>query len=484
MKKLINDVINKLSNMGVSYADVRYTNTDNQSIYFEKGILKNISTSKDKTAIGVRVLVDGCWGFAGTDCLKRVAIDNACQQAINNAKHGAKFRHQKVQLAEVSATQGSYMFTPMEDPFLISDAEKITYFEKIAKLLVGNEKIVHSYVAVSFYRQYKIYANSEGTFVDSLVYDTRPGMNVSASDGQHVLDRSWPGNMAGRRGGFEVVRAVEFEKNAERIIKEAIELLTAPSIDEEKADLIIGNSHLALQLHESAGHATEADRIFGMEISYAGKTFIKPEMLGKFRYGSEHVNIYSDSLNETGMGYHLVDDEGVPGRKIDIVKNGILMNQQTSREITPQLRPDMSLAPSSNMMASYANDIPLIRMTNFCLAPGDAGSLADLIENTERGYLLDFTKTWSIDDNRNNFQFTTQIGWRIVDGQIKGIVKEPTYYGITPEFWNSCDAICDESEWGFYGTFFCGKGEPGQAMHLSHGVAPARFKNVVCNVKA
>ena len=179
------------------------------------------------------------------------------------------------------------------------------------------------------------------------------------------------------------------------------------------------------------------------------------------------------------MGFHLVDDEGTPGDTVDIVKNGILMDQQTSLECAALL----GVQPSSNMLASFADDIPLIRMTNFCLAPGK-GSLDDLIKSTENGYYIDFTKTWSIDDNRNNFQFTTEIGWKIKNGELKHIVKEPTYYGITPEFWAACNSICGPEEWEFHGTFHCGKGEPGQSMHLSHGVAPARFKNIVCNVKA
>jgi TldD protein len=179
------------------------------------------------------------------------------------------------------------------------------------------------------------------------------------------------------------------------------------------------------------------------------------------------------------MGYHLVDDEGTPGRHVDIIKDGILLDQQTSREIAPLL----GKTASSNMLASFADDIPLVRMTNFCLAPG-SGSLDDLIKDTEHGYYIDYTKTWSIDDNRNNFQFTTEIGYKIENGTITGIVKEPTYFGITPEFWAACDRVCGPEEWQFHGTFHCGKGEPGQSMHLSHGVAPARFKNIVCNVKA
>ncbi len=480
MKKLVYDIIQKLHKREIQFGDVRFTSSDSQSIYFVRKDLKHISKSTDAEALGIRVLVDGCWGFAGTDVLDHSKIDSLITLAISNAKHSAKFRHTPVSFKAIKPTTGSYIFTPKEDPFAMEDEEKIAFFKNIADKLNTNVKIVQSTVAADFYRQYKIYANTEGTFVDSLVYDTMPSMSVVAVDDKGMQMRTWPGHMSTRRGGFEVVREAKLEENIDRIVKEVIDLLDAPTIEEEKADLIIGGGHLALQLHESVGHATEADRIYGMEISYAGKTFIKPSMLGNFKYGSDVVNIYSDSTDPRGIGYHLVDDEGVPGRRVDIIKNGILMDQQTSREIAPQL----GVEASSNMMASFADDFPLVRMTNFCLAPGNAGSLEDLIKNTEKGYLVDFTKTWSIDDNRNNFQFTTEIGYKIVDGEIVGIVKEPTYFGITPEFWASCDAVCSESEWNFHGTSYCGKGEPGQAMHLSHGVAPARFKNIVCNVKA
>src|SRR5690554_4805049 len=466
MKKLIYDIINKLNRQDIQFGDVRFTSTDNQVIFFEKKSLKHISTTTDAEALGIRVLVDGCWGFAGTDVVDVTKVDTLINLAISNAKHSARFKHTPVKFKAIKPTVGSYHFRPEEDPFLMSNEEKIEYFQDIANKLNTNPKIIHSYVHANFYRQYKIYANTEGTTVDSIVYDTMPSISVFAADDKGMQQRTWPGHMSTRRGGFEVVRAAKLEENIEKIVKEVIELLDAPTIQEEKADLIIGGGHLALQIHESIGHATEADRILGMEISYAGKTFVKPEMLGNFKYGSEHVNIYSDSTDPRGIGYHPVDDEGIPGKKVDIIKNGILVNQQTSREVAQEL----GLEPSSNMKGSFANEFPLVRMTNFCLEPG-VGTLSELIKETEKGYLIDFTKTWSIDDNRNNFQFTTEIGWKIQDGQITGIVKEPTYYGITSEFWNSCDRVCGEEEWDYFSTFNCGKGEPGQAMHLSHGLA-------------
>lgn len=479
MKKLVNDIVNKLSLHNITFGDVRYTNTDTQSIFFEKGILKHFNTSKDSTCIGIRVLKNGCWGFAGTNILTDSSVEKTIKKAVINAEHASKFRKNKVFYQKQNSTIATYIQNPREDPFLMPDEEKINILSQTADLLTKNEKIVYSMLYNVYYRQYKIYANTEGTFVDTLLYNTLPLMKVLASKGEKVMSRTFPGHMSGEMGGFEVFRNGNFNENADKIIKEAIDLLEAPDIEDHKADIIIGGGHLALQLHESIGHATEADRIFGMEISYAGKTFIKPEMIGSLKYGSNILNVYSDSTNPAGMGFHLVDDDGVPGKRVDVIKDGVLVNQQTSREIAPLL----GLEPSSNMKSSFADDFPLIRMTNLCIAPVN-GSLEQLIEDTENGYFIDYTKTWSIDDNRNNFQFTTEIGWKIKDGRIVGIVKEPTYYGITTEFWNACDRICGPGEWKFHGTFHCGKGEPGQALHLSHGVSPARFRNIVVNVKA
>lgn len=482
MKKLVHDILNKVQVPGVTFADVRLTSSDSEQILFEKGDLHAHERDMDSVSIGIRVLYGGCYGFAGTNDLSSASIDRTIRLAIANAKTASGFRNRPVEFPPQKPLVGSYIQNVEIDPFLMDREEKFDAVRSVAKTLreTGGVKIVYDFVYASFYRQYKIYANTEGTFTDSLTYWTEPFMRVISADGTDVQNRTYPGDMCARPGGFEVFQNLNLNDNCEKIVGEAVDLLTAPRIDEDRADIIIGGSQLALQLHESVGHATESDRIYGMEISYAGKTFVKPEMLGHFRYGSDCVTIISDSSDPRGLGYHLVDDDGVPGRRTDIVKNGILVDQQTSRETAHLL----GLEPSSNMMATHGFEIPLIRMTNFNLLHGSGGSLDDLIRSTEKGYLLDFTKTWSIDDNRKNFQFTTEIGWKIENGKITGIVKEPTYNGITPEFWGSCDAVCGESDWRYYGTTNCGKGEPGQAMHLSHGVAPARFRNVVVGVKA
>ncbi|MDD2210388.1 MAG: TldD/PmbA family protein [Candidatus Cloacimonetes bacterium] len=478
MEQKIKNIIAKLQSPDITYADVRITFTDFEDITFINGNLRNYSSSKESPALGIRVLMDGCFGFAGSRDLSERSIENMIKRAKLNATQGAKFLKERVSFPALMPTIAEYFHQPQIDPFKMPKQEKIDFLQKLADAIKPQGKIVHSYVSAEFECQEKYYANTEGSYSHTKVINTLPVMDVIAADGGQIQSRTWPGHMSAGRAGFELFNDQKFMQNTERIKKEAIDLLTAPVITEDRADIIIGGGHLALQLHESVGHATEADRIFGQEISYAGKTFVKPSMLGIFKYGSDILNIYSDSTDPRGMGYHPLDDEGVPGKKVDIIKDGILRDQQSSRHIAHKL----GLQPSSNMKAAFADDFPLVRMTNLCIAPGK-GNLNDLIQNTEHGYYLDFTKTWSIDDNRNNFQFTTEIGYKIKNGEIIGIVKEPTYFGITPQFWNACDAICGEEEWAYHSTFHCGKGEPGQIMRLSHGVAPARFKQINVSVK-
>lgn len=473
MEHLLKQSIEKLSIPAVQFADIRITKTDSEGIYFQNGFLRSYDSDVDSFAIGIRVLVNGCWGFAGSRNIDPVNIEKLIQKAISNARHGSNFIKDPVNFKPLKPTIAEYHHMPKINPFSMNQDEKMDFLGSLATKIKPDGKIVHSMVMAEFTRQEKYYINTEGSYSHTSYYNTLPMMMAVASDGGQIQSRTWPGHMSAGRAGFELFYDQKFEENTDRILKEAVDLLTAPMITDEKADIIIGGGHLALQLHESVGHATEADRIFGMEISYAGKTFIKPAMLGNFKYGSDILTIYSDSSDVRGLGYHPIDDEGVPGKRVDIIKDGILKDQQTSRHIAQML----DLEPSSNMKASFGDDFPLVRMTNLCIAPVK-GSLDELIADTEHGYYVDFTKTWSIDDNRNNFQFTTEIGYKIEDGKITGIVKEPTYFGITQDFWNSCDRICGPEEWGYYGTFHCGKGEPGQAMQLSHGVAPARFKKI------
>jgi TldD protein len=264
-------------------------------------------------------------------------------------------------------------------------------------------------------------------------------------------------------------------ENAARVGEEAVQLLAAPQCPAGEKDLILGSSQLGLQIHESCGHPIELDRVLGYEANYAGTSFLTLDKLGAgFKYGSPAVNIVADAFAPGGLGTFGFDDEGVPAQRWDIVREGTFKGYLTSRETAGAVGLERS---QGTMRASGYNRIPLIRMTNVSLEPGE-GSLEELIADTKDGVFMDTNRSWSIDQRRYNFQFVCEAGWEVKDGKRVRLVKNPSYQGITPEFWGSCDRVCGLAEWVLWGVPNCGKGEPGQSMGTGHGAAPARFRKV------
>jgi len=269
------------------------------------------------------------------------------------------------------------------------------------------------------------------------------------------------------------VLAADLVGNAQRVAAEAVELLAAPELPERTTTVILDGGQLALQVHESVGHPLELDRILGTEASYAGTSFVRPEDRGRLRYGSEAMTVTVDSTTPGGLGTAGFDDEGVPAQEAPLVTGGVVEGFLTSRETAAGL----GVASNGTMRADGWSKLPLIRMTNVSVMPG-TWTLEDLIADTDEGILMDTNRSWSIDDRRLNFQFGTEIAWEIRNGKLGAMLRNPTYTGITPEFWASCDAVCGERDWVMWGTPNCGKGQPGQSAHTGHGAAPARFRNV------
>ena len=255
---------------------------------------------------------------------------------------------------------------------------------------------------------------------------------------------------------------------------EAIALLTAPPCPEGPRDLILDASQVALQIHESCGHPTELDRALGSEITLAGGSFMQPRMLGNLQYGSDIVDIVADSTSAGGMGTFGWDDEGVAAGTHPLIERGKFVDYLSSRESAAALGREST----GTMRAESWARTPIIRMTNVSLAPGDAGSLDELVADTDDGVLIATDRSWSIDDLRYNFQFTCEIAWEIKRGKRTRVLRDPIYTGLTPAFWGSCDAICDASAWKLWGILNCGKGDPMQIMQVGHGAAPARFRDV------
>jgi TldD protein len=329
---------------------------------------------------------------------------------------------------------------------------------------------------ISLQQEEKWFANSEGAATHQLITETGGGIQAVGVSENEVQARSYP-NSFGRQqvaGGWENLLGWDLPGNALRTGSEALALLQAdPCPTGLTTTLILGGDQLALQVHESCGHATELDRVFGSEAAYAGTSFLTTDQLGSFRYGSPVVNLTADSLRPLGLGTFGWDDEGIPAGRTPLVSAGLFTGYLMSRETAGQL----GLPSNGCMRASGWNRIPLVRMTNISIEPGD-WELEDLVADTRDGIYMETNRSWSIDDRRYNFQFGTELAYEIKHGKRTRLLRNATYSGTTPEFWNACDAVCNANHWRMWGTPNCGKGQPSQIAHTGHGAAPARFRGI------
>jgi TldD protein len=324
-----------------------------------------------------------------------------------------------------------------------------------------------------------VFASTEGSYIEQQLVESGAGIEATAVGEDDMQTRSFPNSFGRQQGkaGYECVREQGLVENSRRIADEAVALLRAPPCPSGVTTLILDSTQLALQVHESCGHPIEMDRVLGDEASFAGTSFLTQDKLGAFRFGSPVVNIYADATIPGALGTFGYDDEGVPAQRSPIVKDGIFVGYLTSRETAGLLQQ----RSNGTMRADGWNRIPLIRMTNINLEPG-TWALDDLVADTDDGIYMAVNKSWSIDDKRLNFQFGTQMAHEIKHGKLGQMLKNPTYTGITPDFWASCDAICNERHWKVWGLPNCGKGQPVQSAHVGHGTAPARFRNVQVGV--
>ena len=464
-----------------TYADIRIVRRTTQGITVKNGIVQGL-TQDVSFGFGIRVIADGAWGFASSNELTSAEVDRTAALAVRIARASAGAHDDPIDLGPPEVHVDRYV-TPHEiDPFAVPLAEKIDLLLQADKEARAVDGVVISMPRMSFFKEEKTFASTEGSFIEQTIVESAVGTRVSAVAEGEVQVRSYP-NMFGAQqetGGYEVVRKWDIVGNARRIGVEAVALLTAPQCPSKRTTIILGGSQLALQVHESCGHPIELDRVFGTEAAYAGTSFLTPEKYRSFRYGSEIVNITADAVTPGGLGTYGYDDEGVPAQETDIVKDGRFVGYLTSRESAAKLRKTHPKAPERSngaMRASGWNRIPIIRMNNVSLRPG-RWSLDDLIADTDEGIYMVMNKSWSIDDRRLNFQFGTELAYEIKKGKLGRMFKNATYTGITPEFWAGCDGICNADHWTVWGTPNCGKGQPGQTAHVGHGTAPARFRNV------
>ncbi len=468
---------------GATYADVRIVEHREQTVGVKNGVVESLSETEDH-GFGIRVIAEGAWGFASSAVLGQEEVERVAALAVEIARASALARREPVDIGPPVTSTGSYRTPVQIDPFSVPVEDKIGLLLEADSRMrsVAGVKVARS--SVVCLRKRKTFANTEGAFTEQVIVETGGGIVALAVGDGEVQQRSYPNSFGRdqRTVGWEYIQQVDLPGHAERIASEAVALLTAEPCPSTVTTLILGPTQLALQIHESCGHPTELDRVFGTEAAFAGTSFLTPDELTTLRYGSPVVNLTADATLPGGLGTFGWDDEGAPAQRVELVREGLFVGYLTSRETAAQLARLKGWAASrahsgGAMRASGWNRIPLIRMTNISIEPG-AWTFDDLIADTDDGLYMETNRSWSIDDKRLNFQFGTEIGYEIRGGKLGRLLKNCTYTGVTPQFWGSCDAVCNRDHWQVWGTPNCGKGQPSQIAHTGHGAAPARFRDV------
>jgi TldD protein len=479
MKSVAKLALDAASGRDVTYADARAVSIRSRALSTKNGRVGHASES-ESLGIGVRVIADGAWGFAATADLGRDAVEAAARRAREIAKASARVKKENIRLAPEPAAVAEWTTPYTVDPFATSVEGNIDLLLRVDAEIRANSGVTLAETGMNFQRDESWFLSSEGTDIHQTKYSTGAGYTAYAFAGAEIQKRSYPNSFGGQwqNRGYELIDEMKLVENARRIGEEAVALHHADQCPEGAHTVILDGSQLGLQIHESVGHPIELDRVLGMEANFAGTSFLTLEKLGKLRYGSELVNVVADARQEhgPGLGTFAYDDEGVAAQSTPIITNGRFTGYLSSRETAHTIGATRS---GGTLRAEGWNRLPMIRMTNISILPGEKPlTLEQLIASTDDGIYMQTNKSWSIDDKRYNFQFGCEIGWEIKHGKRVRMLKNPSYSGITTEFWNSMDAICSRDEWTLWGTPNCGKGQPQQVVGTGHGASPARFRNI------
>jgi TldD protein len=458
---------------GARYADARVMDRRHESMLARNGEIEDL-TQGAAAGLGVRALIGSGWGFFATAELTPDATRAAGEQAASIARASASVSGPDLVLAPVEAQHATWENRVEVDPLSVLLSEK-------GDLLVTATRTMGEHgadVAIAGYDVWdtrKWLVSSEGHRIDQRIRECGARMEATAVGEAETQRRSYPG-IRGQYGtrGWELVRSLDLEGNAARIAEEARQLLTAPQCPSHDAtDLIVGSEQMALQIHESVGHAVELDRILGWEAAFAGTSWLELPKMGSLRFGSELMNVTADATLPGALGSFGFDDEGTPAHPVDIVRDGIWVGVLSGRDSAALA----GIPAGAAVRGDGYNRLPMVRMTNVGLLPGTS-SLEEMIAATDDGIFMDTNRSWSIDDKRLNFQFGCEIGWEIKSGRRTRMLRNPTYTAISPRFWGSLDMLGGPDEWTFWGTPNCGKGQPGQVGHTGHPAVPCRFRGV------
>jgi TldD protein len=478
VKDIAGRALDTARSRGASYADTRINEERMQFVEVKNGRVTAIADT-NSMGLGVRVLVDGAWGFCASAEVSAAEADRCAAVAVEIARASKKVREKPTSLSTLPAAVGSWETPHKTDPFLTPLSRKVDLLLEADKAMRSVKGLKLATSSMQCWEDKKIFASTEGAYITQRILHTGAGIVGTAVSDEDIQVRSYPTSFGGQfeSGGFEVVERLDLPGHAQQTAEDAVALLTAKQCPAGRTAILLEGSQVSLQLHESCGHPSELDRVMGWEANYAGMSFLTPEKRNTLAYGSPAVHIVADATAPRGLGTFGFDDEGVPAQRADLVKDGLFVGYLMSRETAGGL----GLGSNGTMRAESWSHIPLIRMTNINLMPGK-WKLEDLIADTKDGIYMLTNRSWSIDDKRYNFQFGTEMGYEIKNGKRGAMLKNCTYTGITPQFWNSCDAVCDESDWEIWGTPNCGKGQPSQTMRTAQGAASARFQNVQVGV--
>jgi len=487
MRDFLDTALNTATSNGASYADIRISRHKNQSIRTRENRVDGISNS-ESYGFGVRVLVDGTWGFAASHRLTKSNVAKITKRALEIAQANKVAQRLPVELAAVDSYEDEWLSPIKKDPFQVPIDEKIDLLLTVnaEALKVDGAKYCSS--SMLFMNEEKNFASTEGSYIFQNIHRAWPSFTVTAIDMQRGEFETRSLDVSPMGSGYEYVDQSNLIEQAPVIAAEAVQKLTAKSVEPGSKDLILHPSHLWLTIHESVGHPTELDRALGYEANYAGTSFLTVDKIGKLKFGSDIVNFVADKTIDNGLATCGYDDDGVKTTEWHLVKDGIFIDYQTTRDQVhwDEYRNARKTVGLPEVNHSYGcsygdswSSIPFQRMPNIHLEPGkESLTLDDLIADTEDGIYIVGDASYSIDQQRYNFQFSGQSFFEIKKGKIVGMLKDVAYQANTQEFWNSCDAICDERSWELGGSYYDGKGQPGQSNAVSHGCSPARFRKV------
>ena len=467
--------MNAAETLGAEYADIRIQKTIDQVIYLQNLSLKHTSNDVQQ-GYGIRVFKNGAWGFAHNNVFSDEAVLATVKKAYETAILSAEVnKDKKLSLAPERSYLATYK-TPIKiDPFNVPLTEKIDLLLEVNRVMLAYEGIKQARSLLIMHKDEKLFANTLGTRLDLSTHFINPVITAVAVTEDDSQSRTF--DEGGRAIGWEWILELVLINIAKQIAEEALIKVKADTLGEEqRRALILDPNHLGLTMHESVGHATELDRVLGWEADYAGVSFATPEKLNNYQYGSELINFVGDNTLEGGLATLGFDDDGVPGQKWYIIKDGILKEYGSTRDTALEI--GLNSSRGCNRATYYFNQ-PINRIPNLYLLPGTKPlTPGELIADTEEGVYIQGRGSYSIDHHRINFQFGGDFFWEIKNGKLLRPLKKVIYKSYNPEFWNSCDAICDERFWRPFGVVNCGKGQPSQTARMTHGSAPARFRNI------